>query len=816
MKKFRNSIQAILAFLVILILPGLHSFAQDRNPLEERSSIQLEKLYLHFDKPFYIPGETIWYKAYLVNARSNEPSSLSGIVYVELLDLTGKVIIRQILKAENGFANGEFSLPGSLAQGKYRVMAYTHWMRNFDQEFFFTREVSIYDPYGDYDVVKEDSSGGKVDLQFFPEGGSLVAGLKSKVAFKAINELGKGVFVKGEVTDQDGQTIVPFESFHLGMGAFVLKPEKGESYVANLISENGKKTSYALPDVLDEGLVMSVDNSPGDVVRINVQANNAGLNDKAEGIELVAWSGAQIYHTSKGSVHPGSSFSTDIPKRDLPTGIAQITLFNSHGEPLCERLIFVNHHDALSVNIETDKKIYDPREKVQLSIRVRDVQGNPVEGNFSLAVTDAAQVVSPGEGHDNILSNLLLTSEIKGNIEQPGFYFMEDNSDSETALDYLMLSQGWRRFLWTDIFSNHLPSLNYTSEKEHFKRIGKLREDSCAAPGTMSRALFLLPAESESYSRFPDGNGYFHMHVDATFGKVYLFYDIDDAKGQRSGNKIEIQDNWPAYQFLESKDTITISPELRDCLKRRAFQLKIASSYGFSAEKPNSEISNLEIVDKGAETRFFIGETDLTIRLDQYNPFTSMAEVFREVVPYVSVVYKKEGNKIRVYSSEQEKRLEHQPLFFVDGIPTYSKAFVLNLEPKDVESIGVINTSSKIRQFGFLGMNGIVAIYTINGTTTSKDIADQHMLEFQGCHHSRAFYSPVYESQEPDRSKPDLRSLLYWNPMVTTDSEGEASLSFNNTDNITRIDLRLEGISYEGTPGFADHIYKIIPEKFRP
>ncbi len=126
MKRFRNSIPFIFSALVILVLSGFCALAQDRDPMEERVSIQLEKLYLHFDKPFYIQGETIWYKAYLVNAMDNAPSSLCGIIYAELLDLNGKVLIRQILKAEDGFANGEFLLPGSMVQGKYEVRAVGH------------------------------------------------------------------------------------------------------------------------------------------------------------------------------------------------------------------------------------------------------------------------------------------------------------------------------------------------------------------------------------------------------------------------------------------------------------------------------------------------------------------------------------------------------------------------------------------------------------------------------------------------------------------------------------------------------------------
>lgn len=806
MKRFRNLIPVVLSSLVLLFLSGFNSFAQIE---ENQKEYPREKIYLHFDRPFYVPGETIWYKAYLLNANSHAPSTISGIIYVELLGHSGEVIVRQILKAENGFANGEFLLPGSLAQGKFQVRAYTHWMRNFNQDFFFTREIMIYDPHIVQDSVKMDASFQAIDLQFFPEGGSLVSGLTSKVAFKAIDETGKGICVKGEITDQDGFIVVPFESFHLGMGAFELKPEKGKTYLANLISENGKKIKYEFPAVSETGLVMTVDNSLSDVLRVIVKAKGLLANDLGGGLVLELQSGAQIYHTSQANLNRDLSLSVEIPKKSLPTGINQITLFDSEGEPQSERLIFVNHHDALSVKIKTNKLSYAPREKVQLSISVSDVHGDPVRGHFSLAVTDLGQLVYPGKYENNILSNLLLTSELKGNIEKPGFYFNQENPDAETALDYLMLSQGWRRYLWRDMLDNQQASINYTAEKEYFERKGRLLENSSVAPGAMSRSLFLMPMENGAYSRFPDENGIFQMNVHATYEKAYLFYDVDDTKGQRSGCKIAIQDMWPELQSKELKEAVYLGPEIKNCLERRAFRSKIESSYGLSSVIYNT--------NKSDKINFLFGEADEAIRLDQYNSFTSMVEVIREVVPYVSYVYNKEEDKIRVYSSEQVKRFDHQPLFFVDGIPTYSKAFILNLEPELIESIGVINSSTKLRQFGFLGINGGVVFQTKNGTTTTADINDPHILEYQGCKHPREFYSPVYEnSPETDRSKPDLRTLLYWNPKVLTDSNGKASVSFYNTDNITRIGLQFEGISYEGTPGFAGYKYKIIPEKIQP
>ncbi len=213
----------------------------------------------------------------------------------------------------------------------------------------------------------------RIDLQFFPEGGYLVSGLTSKVAFKAVNGSGEGIHVKGDITDKDGNVIIPFESFHLGMGAFILTPEKGETYFANIIQANDKRIKYILPNILEEGLVMTVDNSSGDVISVFIQANEAFLNDnKGEDLFMLQAAG-KIYYTAKIDFNNTSSFTATIPKRDLPAGIAQLTFFNTEGNPECERLIFINPHHGLQVKIKTDKKTYNPREKVFLDISVSDI-----------------------------------------------------------------------------------------------------------------------------------------------------------------------------------------------------------------------------------------------------------------------------------------------------------------------------------------------------------------------------------------------------------------------------------------------------------
>jgi hypothetical protein len=826
MKLIRNPVLSFFAALVVLTQFGSDSFSQDVHRSETEVSDQFvkfneahqqEKVYLHFDKPFYLPGETIWYKAYLADASLLTPSLLSRIIYVELLDHTGEMIDRQILKAGEGFANGEFQLSPSLQHGKYYIRAYTQWMRNFDQDYFFLKEIWVYDPQIAYNLAGADSARTVTDLIFFPEGGNLVAGVTSKVAFKAVNSSGEGIYVKGEITDQDGHMIIPFESFHLGMGAFLLKPEKDKTYFANLSTGGDASYPFKIPEALEEGLVLSVDNSSGEFILVNISANETYLKENSASIFILVQAAGKIYHASKGDLSQGSSYDMAIPKKNLPSGIVQITLFNGEGNPECERLVFVNHHDALLVSIETNKKSYYPREEVLLKLLVRDCNGNPVEGNFSMAVTDASQVIQPEKYNDNILTYLLLGSELKGNIEQPAFYFTKENPGSETALDYLMLTQGWRRFLWKEILSETWPALHYNMEKEVIHVKGQVVDPSDHSPLSLTMLSVLMLKDGKSFSRYTNQDGFFDFNIPATSGKESLFFDAKDTQGQHLRVKIIVENNIPEPHFTASEEFSLVSPEISYCLKKRKEQAQIESSFSYAAERNASPGSDSGFKNAGTYTNRFVVAADYSIGLEDFNPFSTMTEVFREVVPYVSVVYKRGENKLRVYSSELMKQFEQPPLFLVDGLPTFNKPFVLNLDPEEVETIEVINSIGKIRPFGFLGLNGVVAIHTKHGTTTLDDIAEHAIIEIQGCYDSREFYAPRYDhSLQTDKSKPDLRSLIYWNPMVATDSNGEVILSFYNTDNITKFEIRTEGISIDGTPGVAEQVYHTIPRKYLP
>lgn len=282
-----------------------------------------------------------------------------------------------------------------------------------------------------------------VDVQFMPEGGSLVAGLAGKVGFKAIAEDGKGVSVSGRIIDSKGQRVVNFVSAHAGMGNFEFTPVAGEVYSAKI---EGITKTYPLPAVKLSGTALSVKSAGKDSLRIQISSTA----DVKGAYYLIGQSRGVVCYAQTIST---PAISKMVAKNLFATGIVRFSLINSANQPVNERIVFVNQHDQMNISVDPDKAVYGTRDSVALSIKVTDAKGNPIEGNFSLAVTDNSQV-RPDSLAGNLLTNMLLTSDLKGHVEEPGYYF---NGDRAAALDNLMLTQGWVGYDWQEVFHPKLP-----------------------------------------------------------------------------------------------------------------------------------------------------------------------------------------------------------------------------------------------------------------------------------------------------------------------------------------------------------------------
>jgi len=321
----------------------------------------------------------------------------------------------------------------------------------------------------------------KIDLQFFPEGGDAVAGLPCHMAFKAVNEYGKAADVEGVVQDSRGQQVAAFASWHNGMGAFNFEPKPGEQYTARLTQPAAAARSYELPELRSQGFALHLQERNADNLTFQVNATRPGK------VYLVGMSGDRLFffkEVNLSSQLPESSKFLGnlvaVSTADLPIGIARFTLFNEKKVEIAERLVFVNRDRGLHFDIKTDKPQYLPRETVRMSIRATDHTGRPVQGQFSMGVTDESLLTFADDKQGHLLSALLLEQDLRGTVEEPNFYFDAKETKSETALDHLLLTQGWRRFDWKEVLQP--TPLVYEHAPEHATVEGWLCDANTGKP----------------------------------------------------------------------------------------------------------------------------------------------------------------------------------------------------------------------------------------------------------------------------------------------------------------------------------------------
>jgi TonB-dependent SusC/RagA subfamily outer membrane receptor len=735
-----------------------------------------EKVYLHLDKQTYNVGENIWFKVYFVNATTNEPSSHSNVLIVELINSFGKTSMTRLLKLRNGFAMGDFAVQDTVPAGLYEIRAYTSWMRNFGDDYFFRRQIEIMNPEYSEQLYRQDKQANKklkkksirksekIDIQFFPEGGDLVNGLESRVAFKAVNELGQGIDVRGEVHDKKGNRITEFQSFYQGMGAFSLKPSASEKYYAVVVTGEENDVKIPLPEPLKSGFVLTVDNVNSKDITVNIRST---LNDAR--IFLIGQTRGQVNYNRSFTLESGST-EIKIPVNLFPTGIMQLTLFNQESVPQCERLVFINHNDVLNIALETDKENYGSREKIVLKMAAKNINNHPVDGNFSLSVTENESNNDRGDFYSGIISYLLLSSDLKGRIQNPDYYFQKNTSESRTALDYLMMTQGWRRFNWENVIGSVPLKIEYEVEK------------GLGVEGKVTKELFDLPLK----------------YLPVTLTVLSGFNDFYETRTNEKGRFIF---NLPDYE-----DTLNI--EITSVRESGRKNLVI---YIDATELPEREVlfssyskemaitgTNLfrpvpeEEKDPNQSTLTGIhGTPDNVIYVDEkLASYNNVFDIIKGRVPGVMVT----GDKVQIRGPNSFV-LSTEPLYLIDDVPVDASA-ISTLNPQDVERIEILKGPSTAI-YGSRGANGVIAVYTKRGKFIKKGILESQILGF---YRPREFYSPKYETRF-DFMKPDDRITLYWAPTITLDSIGQAEIVFYSSDVKGTFDITIEGITPDGEIG---------------
>lgn len=778
-----------------------------------------EKVYVHTDRAAYLTGETVWLKGYIFNGTTHEIDTVSQVLYVDLVDPAARrVRLRAQLRATNSYAPGQLTLPDSLAAGTYEIRAYTNYMRNYSEDYFFRKTLTVLRPDGAISAANASSSRGttaRPDIRFLPEGGQLVAGIESRVAFKALSSLGRSMPVEGFVLNAKKDTITGFTSKHLGMGYFSFKPESDQTYTANVKFGDATTTTYPLPAVQAQGVVMQVDNlSHKDNIKVYVSINKNNSTETGS-LTLLAQTRGQAIQAAKIPLSRKSSL-IQLPRSQFPEGIAQLTLFDETNKPVCERLIFVNKNEQITVALASNKTTYKNREKVDLTITTTTNDGKPVPANVSLAAVDARLAPEPDTNGATIVSHLLLSSDLTGTVEQPGYYVNPKHLDRWTLLDLVLMTHGWRRFVWSDVLSGNDSPLKYTAERG-LSLTGRVVRPNQKDIGGKVKLTFLL-AKRDSSRLFLSGEtdeaGYFGAYdLDFTDTTSILIQGI---KGAANRNLTITLD-----QLVAPAVTVTRVPynplefssdELAEFIRRTKEYQEIEQQIRRNGEVLLQAVTVKAKKEKEFDSRVIYGTPDASVKFTVQNTSGRMTilDVIQGQVAGVQVTGTGMNAHVQIRGAANF-RGAIEPLFVLDGMPMDLQG-IMGISVQDVDRVDVLKGVSAAI-YGSRAAGGVISILTKRGGPNydfTKETAPGTLVaKLPGYTPVREFYAPHYDTKKPEHVRPDYRTTLLWAPLIQTDAEGKATVSFFTTDAKTNLRLQAEGATVNGMPGVGRTVVKV-------
>jgi hypothetical protein len=524
-----------------------------------------------------------------------------------------------------------------------------------------------------------------------------------------------------------------------------------------------------------------VDNINDSLITVNVQTNiHASNNPYANDLILIAHIRGTICFSSVENLKSGQAVF-QIPKKGIPSGIMHITLFNQQTEPLCERLVFINSHDNLKISVNTDKAIYSPDEEIKMQISVSDNQNKPVEANLSLSVNFANNVDNSTTAK-NILNYLLLSSDLKGEIEQAGYYFRDNEANARIALDYLMMTQGWRRFVWQKILKDEFPKIEYEKEK-YISIKGKVVKPYLKIPIPYSSVTMNLLSEyNDMLTTSCDMNGEF-IFKNLDYSNM-MDISIEGKKKSGKQNVLVILEDI-------SSPEINFSPE--------QFMVENDFVIGKKRKKKNYAIDSISVLemDKKIKRYRLHRSADVVIEFRENTLYYNVFDVLIGRVPGLSVKF----DSGTVMRGENITIMGRKPLFLLDGDPIEATDIV-PIEPKDIERIEILYDPNKTSVYEEKGDNGVIAVYLRETRVMSRKEILFHMY---GYHKAREFYQPTYTNPEYQNAE-KMNSTIYWNPTVKTDSQGQATVTFLKPKQTGSLQTTIEGISPNGSIVFTEKL----------
>jgi hypothetical protein len=744
-----------------------------------------EKIFVHTDREMYLAGEIIWFKLYYTSGAANELLDLSKIAYVEVIDKNQKSVLQAKISIEKGTGNGSLYLPVSLTSGNYQFRAYTNWMKNFSPDYFFHKNISIINSLLKPENFQSNKTAARYDVQFFPEGGQIIENLPGKVAYRAIDDQGKGVDFNGTLVDQNNAVLLRFKPLKFGIGSFSFIPEVGKIYRA-LIELPGETISREIP-IAKTGYVIQLFDGQNDKLKLSVQTNGVPANQK---VHLFAHTRQLTKMKVSADLDMGKAEFL-IDKSMLGEGISQLTIFNGSGQAVAERLFFKKPSSKLLIKASADQQKYAPRKKVTINLDAKDEKGQFLSADASIAVyaTDSLE-----SDNGDIFNYLWLKSDLKGNVESPAYYFKNNDIISSEALDNLMLTHGWRRFVWQDLLKNTMPSFEFLPEIDGHIINGRIVDTRSNAPAIDILTYLAVPGRKlHIYGSKSNSSGQVKFYTRDIFGPSELV--VQTKFQQDSTYRIDISNPFSEKYSSSGSYDLNLSEKFKSRILNQSVSSQVQTI--FAGDKLKTFYPAL--TDSSA---FYI-KSDKTYLLDNFVRFNTMEEVLREYVTEVPLMRQKDDFTIlvRVKPHPNDFPRNVEPLILLDGVPVFdSGTKIIKYDPKKVRELEVV---AKRYFLGPLMFNSILNFKTYKGNLPDFPLDTRAtVMDYEGMQLKREFYSPLYETEAKVSERlPDFRNVLYWSPDVKIDSNGKKTISFYTSDQENKYTVVVQGISPEGKLG---------------
>ncbi|MGB3149824.1 MAG: hypothetical protein WBB27_04110, partial [Maribacter sp.] len=739
-----------------------------------------EKTYIQTDKDFYTNGDTIWFKTYLVDGTTHAKSDKSKVLHVELISAADSIVARRKLYVAQTATAGEIKLPENIEQGIYTLRVYTKYILDTEKPIFHEKRISVLaiavgedttlNTFNDGTELQE-STPEKIsspNLLFFPEGGHLVNGITSVVGIKATDENGTGMALKGTVLDEQDNLVAIFKTFDFGLGTLNFTPENGKTYNAH-IKVNGAYRKYPMPKPLPKGYTLNiVDNDSQIVIRVTTN-----LEKGVQGTWLLGHMRGRSFMKRKIKSE-NSTYSLSFSKRDIPDGIAHFTLFSEIGEPLCERLLFVDaEENNIVITGKTASAEYSKRDRVSLQITARDINGKPVTGTMGVSVVSENSTLR--EESSTIKSWLLLNSDLGGTVPNADFFFDTDNKAAPYLLDALLLTHGWRRFVWSD---TGLTDLN--KKKQFVPEVGIMINGRTTSfqnkyqPRKSKLTLSILEKKAFQDVETTNAQGHFSFgpFVFTDSVKVHIVADPLVESKRTKENELAIYldgavPDRPIERKAEVADT-TLELEADEEYLATAYRKKTADfeyesnliqldPATVSAKKKTPK----QIINDEIQSLTLYGVPSTRIFPDSIPGFEPM-NVFEFLMgaPGVTVVGTP-PNLVPVLTRYYNPPSFVTPLLLLNGNPTDIRS-INTLIGADIAFIDVLRSAGDTAMYGIRGAGGVISIYTkvgpfnvdkLNLGNEPENYPNFASFHFEGFSKVREFFSPDYTSTKPEHRR---------------------------------------------------------------